>query len=1283
MTVERVIVRKIQAIAISLALTFGLALFWLPSSEALAASTSAPKASPTRPIRGSQFIVSGRLATAVARPVELQKKVGNRWRRVATGMSNRRGAYQFSLSTKARASRLRVVAKRTTIGHRTYSRVISRLATVRTVSVSPSAPATSELFTIKDSLPRAEARRVILQRKSGKTWKKVASTKSSSSGAFTMSIRISSATTLRVYAPRARVKGTRRPALTMTAFRVKIARQYGSLTLPSTATVNAKISATTRFTPARPGRRVQLQQLVGNQWQTVASGVQSSAGTTTLATTPRQTGTAAYRAITSAYKGAAPVITASARVTVSATAAPLSISVDTPAEATVGQDFYAALIAIGGNAPYSWTATDLPPGISLSADGKLTGRATTPGSYTAHLSATDANSQTASADLTINVTAALSIDTDALPVATTNQGYSVTASATGGSAPYTWSAEGLPEGLSISQDGLISGTTTELGSHSVTLTVTDTKLRSATANLTLIVADPLEITTDSLPAGRVGSSYDTTLTAIGGVAPFSWVATDVPAGLSLSTAGALTGTPTQAGLFTVGVTVTDHAGASTSTTLELGITAVTIDSLGAGDDHSCAVSSLGVVKCWGYNNYGQLGTGDQVSHPAPTAVSGLTEPVSAVTNGTGFSCALTRAGGVYCWGLNSTGQLGRGDTTSSFTPVAATGLGTDVTAISAGATHACALTSSGGLKCWGGNTKGQLGDGTTTRRLTAVNVSGLTSGVTGFDAGSEHNCAVSGGAVKCWGANGSGQLGLTGMTYRTTPISVSGLPADVNAVTAGGSHNCSLSPTNGLQCWGGNAAGQLGDGTTTNSITPVSVSGLSGTTSLAVAGTSHTCAVSGDGQTQCWGANDLGQLGDGTTTASATPVQVSGLTSAVTTITAGTNHTCAVRNATDIRCWGNDSRGQLGDGGGYLQTTPVVATEVANAASVSTLNYATCIVTTSGAAQCWGRNNYGQLGNNSTTNTITPVSVTGLSQDVAAVTSGDDFACALTTTGGVQCWGRNNYGQLGNDSTTDSSVPVPVSGLSSGVSAISAVSSHVCALTTEGTVKCWGRNGYGQLGDASTTNRTTPVNVQGLPSGITAVATGSFHSCALTEAGSVLCWGDNSVGQIGDGTNTLRTTPTAVTGLGDPVARLQAGTSFTCAITTTATALCWGQNTNGQLGDGTTTNRNAPVAVTGLSGTPAATSGGSSTNCALSTAGSVQCWGYNAFGTVGNGTVALQLSPQNVVGLDSGVSHVGVVRTHTCAALSTGGVRCWGYNDYGQLGNNTNVSTVPVAAPFG
>ena len=253
----------------------------------------------------------------------------------------------------------------------------------------------------------------------------------------------------------------------------------------------------------------------------------------------------------------------------------------------------------------------------------------------------------------------------------------------------------------------------------------------------------------------------------------------------------------------------------------------------------------------------------------------------------------------------------------------------------------------------------------------------------------------------------------------------------------------------------------------------------------------------------------------------------------------------------------------------------------------------------------------------------------------AAIAAGDNHTCALTTTGGVKCWGDNNLGQLGDGTTTKRVTPVDVSGLTSGVSAIATGGSHTCALTTTGSVKCWGRNFYGQLGDGTTTDRFTPVDVSGLTSGVSAIAAGGSHTCALTTTGGVKCWGRNSFGQLGDGTApTNSSTPVDASGLTSGVSAIAAGNSHTCALTTTGGVKCWGNNSSGQLGDGTTTARSTPVDVSGLTSGVSAIAAGGFHTCALTTTGGVKCWGNNFFGQLGNGLgVTERTTPVDVVWL--------------------------------------------------
>jgi alpha-tubulin suppressor-like RCC1 family protein len=333
----------------------------------------------------------------------------------------------------------------------------------------------------------------------------------------------------------------------------------------------------------------------------------------------------------------------------------------------------------------------------------------------------------------------------------------------------------------------------------------------------------------------------------------------------------------------------------------------------------------------------------------------------------------------------------------------------------------------------------------------------------------------------------------------------------------------------------------------------------------------------------------------------------------------------------------------------------------------------TCALTTGGGVKCWGWNGAAKLGNGTTTDSSTPVNVTGLTTGVAAVSAGDGHTCALTTGAGAKCWGINNAGQLGNSTTTGPgcngfchTTAVNVTGLTTGVAGVSAGGLHTCALTTGGGAKCWGFNGSGQLGNNTTTDSSTAVNVTGLTSGVAAVSAGLSHTCALTTGGGVKCWGYNPFGQLGNGTTTSSSTPVDVSGLTSGAAAVSAGWHHTCGLTTGGGVKCWGSNLSGQLGNGTTTDSSTPVDATGLTSGVAVIAAGTAGTCALTTGQGAKCWGYNYYGKLGNGTYTNSTTPVDVTGLTSGVASISS-GNHTCA-LTGGDVKCWGDNNYGQLG---------------
>ena len=280
---------------------------------------------------------------------------------------------------------------------------------------------------------------------------------------------------------------------------------------------------------------------------------------------------------------------------------------------------------------------------------------------------------------------------------------------------------------------------------------------------------------------------------------------------------------------------------------------------------------------------------------------------------------------------------------------------------------------------------------------------------------------------------------------------------------------------------------------------------------------------------------------------------------------------------------------------------------------------------------CWGYNNKGQLGDGTTTNHSTPASVALLGNNVVELAGGGEHTCALLGGGTVWCWGENGKGQLGNGTNIDSLKPVPVL-LTGTVTAIAAGDEFTCAAVASGGVKCWGENGRGQLGDGTTTDRSLPVVAVGLAQPAPSLAAGKEHTCASFANGSLVCWGENGAGQLGDGTTADSLVPTP--SLATDVQSVTAGQDFTCVTILADKVQCWGNDSQGQLGDGAAhVDSYFPVTVGPLPAGVLEIRSGQGHTCSLQITGAVYCWGQNNRGQLGNGVNGLSGSPVQVIGL--------------------------------------------------
>jgi hypothetical protein len=411
----------------------------------------------------------------------------------------------------------------------------------------------------------------------------------------------------------------------------------------------------------------------------------------------------------------------------------------------------------------------------------------------------------------------------------------------------------------------------------------------------------------------------------------------------------------------------------------------------------------------------------------------------------------------------------------------------------------------------------------------------------------------------------SGSLTLNNNGVPAAPITSSGTSTLASAVPAGTPYSLSVAaqPAN-LFCFVIN-----GNGTVTQTDVSISISCIPQNTLST--GSGHSCGINTLGVLKCWGQNTQGQLGDGTKNDSNTPIDIDSTTS-YASISAGVTHTCGITTSQTLKCWGNNTKGQLGDGTTIARSTPTVIDGSTSYATAIAGNQTTCGITTTGVLKCWGNNSNGQIGDYTTTNKLLPT-IIDFGTLYSLVSPGNLFTCGITTGGVAKCWGDNSSGQLGDGTTTERHRPNYVND-SDTYSTVSTGKGHsTCGVTSAGTLKCWGQNTQGQLGDSTTTGRKAPTTINPPNTLYASVAEGSDYACAITTSGALNCWGNYDHSQINSSSS-----PVAVDA-SNPYNYITGGGSHICGITQAGIYTCWGLNTYGQLGDSTNQDSNSPISL--------------------------------------------------------------------------------------------------------